>query len=467
MLILLIILLLEAGLVARSIRRLGLFCPYPHGNLLLIMVGQASMTACAYGYANYDFADSFSSNFYKSNSGLVNLQFLFFFLMILAPAELASRRAGRAGVGHYGRMIANLRAGPAARSLTPVYAFIGVQWLYFIVLALNLNWSIAWSNSEYMLMNTYGRAVSGGKIPDFLIQILKPMSIFTMSVAGYLAAQRHRLAFLAIAPIAAFYLAYQMGDHTRAAAALVVAFALAHFAVSGSKAVLITGGLMAVYLTNYALFGRSEQAHGIASIPETILVPGGIVWDNSLNTILNIAEGVFTTSEMFVFDVEYGTLYKLLSFSPFPSFIDGFEAIRAQNYVGLSGAATTSAFMESYAFGMAYFAFSIIVQIYIGCAILKKFLINANAFSFIANIMMMIAVYLEFTYPVRNVFRLFILALFFALIARARSASRLQSPRALPGARLSAIPPAVARRRVRLGQAGYSSAVMQDMRPGL
>lgn len=452
MLVLIMILLVEAGLITRSIRRLGVFCPYPHGNLLLIMVGQASMTVCAYGYANYDFADSYSSNFYKSNSGLVNFQFLLFFLMILTPAEVVSRRIGAGGAGLYRRMIANMRSGATVRSLGPAYAFIGAQWLYFIALAVNLNWSIAWSNSEYMLMNTYGRAVSGGEIPDFLIQILKPMSIFTMCVAGYLAGQRQRLAFLAIMPIAAFSLIYQMGDHTRAAAALVVAFTLAHFAVSARKSALITGGLVSIYLINYALFGRSQQAHGIASIPSTILVPGAIVWNNSLNTILNIAEGVFTTSEMFVFNVNYGTWYKLLSFSPFPSFIDGFDRVRLENYVGLSSAATTSAFMESYAFGLPYFCFLVIFQTFIGFLIAKRLLVNGGVFNFVANIMMMIAVYLEFTYPVRNIFRLFILALFFALMSRTRAADRdITSPPSPEGARF-AIPPAVARRRLKLAQ---------------
>jgi hypothetical protein len=165
-------------------------------------------------------------------------------------------------------------------------------------------------------------------------------------------------------------------------------------------------------------------------------------------------QGVYISGEIFNYVADFNLNYITLSLSPFPSFIDGFDSILDANQVRLHKYIPASAFLELMSFGTLPFAIYVIVFL-IASRLSSHYLYKFNTFgSVAANVMVLYASILQFSYPVRNVFRIYVLAIFVCLLVGYRNRLYRKDTSINPnghslGARNSqlALPPAAERRR--------------------
>ncbi|MCG9736455.1 hypothetical protein L1D51_21095, partial [Pseudoalteromonas shioyasakiensis] len=118
------------------------------------------------------------------------------------------------------------------------------------------------------------------------------------------------------------------------------------------------------------MLGRGQSTQGISAISEQF----SLVWDVGIFNVFfmslyNLAEGGLNIANSFLIDQRHSELYKILSFSPLPSFIDGFssisetESIRLHTYVPMSGISEVYLFGGVYPFVFYFFLYIIFVNV--------------------------------------------------------------------------------------------------------
>lgn len=106
--------------------------------------------------------------------------------------------------------------------------------------------------------------------------------------------------------------------------------------------------LFGVY--NYVLLSRNEDRQGFLHLKSRLsfFIPSGSTF---LGVVSNVFMGSFSFSEALSYRPEYSLRYKVLSFSLFPSFIDGFSSIRDSNEQRINQFTPVGGFAEAYLFG--------------------------------------------------------------------------------------------------------------------
>lgn len=236
-------------------------------------------------------------------------------------------------------------------------------------------------------------------------------------------AKRYRYAFLLLFPCA-WFMAYEVASHSRYAAVFAVAFGgIILFSKSPlGKSVGVLSFLIA-YINLYgALSGRGSGAHGLITLLDYPQVVSSALSVNVLALLGNMFEGVYVQGEYFVFGgFNHPDLYKNLSFSPLVSSIDGFAQnakhmkIGFKSYVPMGATAEALAFKGPYT--VAYFAIttmSFLCMSYL-------FRSGKEVLSIIVFSVFLLATYLQFTYPIRTVLRLFYLSIIIASALKVRN----------------------------------------------
>jgi len=177
--------------------------------------------------------------------------------------------------------------------------------------------------------------------------------------------------------------------------------------------------IMTILALTSALAGRSTSEHGLSAIPFSLVRPfvdtGGV---DISQIILNFFEGVFVTAESFQIKGNFPTLYKILSYSPLPSLIDGFSLIQAKSEHRLHDYVPMSGVGEAVNFGWWY----VVLLIGVVTLIVRTHLRLAKDSPVIfltCNFLIMFSTYLLFSYPLRNALRFGWLAFAISLLVMA------------------------------------------------
>jgi hypothetical protein len=181
------------------------------------------------------------------------------------------------------------------------------------------------------------------------------------------------------------------------------------------------------YGTIFALRVKKDS-FGIYPFIQTVISGEFLVWDNFAFSIYNFFTGGFVMAEAFQrVNLYYPPIYKLLSFSPLPSIIDGFSEVRHyQHRLFIYG--PFSSFAEAYHFGWTYFLVFFLILAIVLYQTTKMWRENPNIVSFVLLTPFYYSVFLMFSYPIRSVFRWLILALLVAVISNIRKGGLIFPP---------------------------------------
>lgn len=142
-------------------------------------------------------------------------------------------------------------------------------------------------------------------------------------------------------------------------------------------------------------------------------------------SITEIFQGVFVVAGHFARQVNFSVRYKILSLSPFSSFIDGFSAIRRAQKVRLNQFVPRSAIDEVLQVGWQYAA----IYALVGCFALSsnlKLLFSGKytSVAFGLNLMLLLFFTIQFTYSTRTVFRMLLAIWIVCWLMNALNASK-------------------------------------------
>jgi hypothetical protein len=193
--------------------------------------------------------------------------------------------------------------------------------------------------------------------------------------------------------------------------------------------------LVTVLAIACALNGRTAYIHGVSRIPDNfvhLFDHGGA--NNFVQGILDFCQGIFVTAESPQVGGEFPEKYKVLAFSPLPSFIDGYDKIhvasqhRLHLYVPMSGVG------EAEHFGWPFVCLLLGIYVLIARAHLQLTR-GLPVVTLLCNFLLMASIYVTLTYPLRNGLRFAWLALLIAFIP---PIWRVAKPRGRPGITLQA-----------------------------
>lgn len=175
--------------------------------------------------------------------------------------------------------------------------------------------------------------------------------------------------------------------------------------------------LFAAISYGVVIYLRVENTgYGIVPFIEVLIHGKFLVLENYIFSFFNSFSGGFVMAEAFQrVNVQYPIQYKLLSFSPFPSTIDGFNNYRMyENRIFIYG--PFSSFAEAFHFGWIYFICLIIFLNIVVYQITRMWISNSSFIIYFLIIPFYYAVIRMQSYPIRSSFRWLLLAFITALI---------------------------------------------------
>ncbi|WP_213547747.1 hypothetical protein [Vannielia litorea] len=415
---------MEAFLVPTTVILLYSSYNILRGNILLAPV--AYVAACTL-LSYMAWVGLFSTPFYRnwSNRGAAvhgssNFQYFLVILTLYTSTYLlVSTRSARRGkilsdVGELIPRIAQQVPEKAVRLATVCLVLLTA--LYFIV----ADFGIIWMNNRYLAIGTpLDHGVSGG-FAAFIIQMIGPVSIFSWALLPFAVAKRMAVTALILGVSCFVLLSIQLAGHSRYSAVLVGVCGL--MAIFQSRRSLRAFGILCLLLfplnLAHSLIGRGGDVHGLVTLPTYLSTLKSMSQLSPNELFGSFFEGVFVQGEVFYYTgYEFPEIYETLSFSPLPSFIDGF-AQNARHYkVGFRSYVPMGATGEAYLFGDFFLVFYYLVTC--GCyAVMLRSARGKPRISTIFSLaILMLGVYLQFSYPIRSVLRFFLLAAILSYIA--------------------------------------------------
>ncbi|WP_417536886.1 hypothetical protein [Methylophaga sp.] len=290
--------------------------------------------------------------------------------------------------------------------------------LTFFVTAIRLSTidlNILWHNNTYLLIKSSDALTLQGVIPSLAKSTLE---IFAILVAGLAAANylKRNMGAAVIGTILIIpSLLISMASASRASGMILIAIAISFLLFGTSwrhRAIVILCVVICGVLFVTALHGRSTGVFGITAIPTHFKI-SDTPRDIPIIEIFigSLVQGIFVTTDSIRLEAKFAEIYKLLSFSPFPSALDGFSEILPTYEIRLHKYVPMSAIGEVYHFGPVYIAIYSITTflLYRGNAKLDatKTPVKFLTTSVFITLFFIVAQ----TYPMRNTYRQLLIAL--------------------------------------------------------
>jgi len=313
-----------------------------------------------------------------------------------------------------------LKIGTGLYSLLASIALI----LLTILHALIVDWNVLWFNTTYLTIHDPERIGFSGPLLRVLHQ-----GLIIIGLCSYLLFENYKKVYgivrsaVILLPFVYTIVIY-VAASSRSATVLIAAPLL--YSIIYRKYLLMGFWLiMFGFVFTMCIIGRNESYLGISAIPHNATLALESIDTVFLGLLINSFQGCQVFAEALLLSrPEYTSDYKILSFSPFPAFIDGFtmfSQVRVNEYVPFNNIS------EAYYFGNYYLlVYFITLSIYCSIAHLAAKVANyAGRITVIS--LFVLTVMLMSSYPIRNCFRFELITSVVAMyIYRTQNRTRVQ-----------------------------------------
>ena len=290
--------------------------------------------------------------------------------------------------------------------------------LVFILNFIFLKKDLLLYNNEYLLLGSRDSYVGASGFGVILKQLLFLSSCLSAFILPSLIKNKDKFGLVILTILLCVYV-YFMVSHSRTSVVLLGSL-LAGLMIVKSQMIykLITISLLPISLI-YVLAGRGSGEHGILTFYSNFsFINLSEIGQTFLYSFINIFQGGFLTAEGIQIDAKHSLLYKNLSISIFPSFIDGFSLVREYEEIRIGSYVPMSAVAEVYNFGILYSVFLLFLLAIIFYMSHRLFMYKTSIIIIFANIYFMLLFYVANTYPLRNVFKQYIFITFILIVIR-------------------------------------------------
>ena len=302
--------------------------------------------------------------------------------------------------------------------------------LFAIFQASSIKLELLWQNDTYLLLGSPVSLRNPTPLTMAALKFVGIVSIISFVIVALSIRAKDRRTMLIVLPAAIWFALYTIAIHSRLSVVLPGVAAAILFTSRRDRGKAIAFGLLAIGNLIVSLEGRESGLHGLASLGSYFDQIAQFDTTQALTLLTNVFEGVYVQGEVFLYSgLELDPGYVTRALLPLPSSIDNFSAynqyaFRYHLYVPMSATG------EVLLFGPGYMAvyFGVLAACYF--LICKRMNRVGGAISLVQVFIFILASHMQFAYPVRNVFRIFILAaLLPTLILITRSVVASLSPR--------------------------------------
>lgn len=222
---------------------------------------------------------------------------------------------------------------------------------------LEIDKSLLWHNHTYLLIKdpeAIGITSTIGRVYHFLFRIF---GLVCLPLAIYYFKRRNSVLFVLSAIISAYSIIFLLAGNSRWVplyffCALAFNLQLGRKPISMANLLLL---LLAFISFLKVLIGRNQDEQGVSQIFHDIsLISFEMTFQYIGGFIINVMQGAIGFANSVLIEPKHDQPYRLLSFSPFISAIDGFNQIREDSEVRIHLYVPMSAFSEVWHFGFIY-----------------------------------------------------------------------------------------------------------------
>jgi len=275
-----------------------------------------------------------------------------------------------------------------------------------------LDWSLLYLNYEYQIIKTPNLISQDGgtffRIFHFLFRLI---GIFSAVFLCYSVARKRPLLLVVSLLVTAYCFFLLFIGESRWVNVYIAVFFISRLVLFKRKPTYfeyLIWGAVFVLLFCKVIVGRNYGIYGISAQLKIFSYLFEIDFANIiLGLFINFSDGFINLANSIELRTNYSEEYKLLSFSPLPSSIDGFSSILELNERRINFYVPFNSISEAWSFGGVYFAlltFLLIAFIY-SCD-----LIYSISKPLVQSLILAIALwnlFYMFGYPIRNVMRVF------------------------------------------------------------
>lgn len=393
------LIMIEAALLIDMFRRIP-FASAPHGISLYCIAAQIVFLAAPLFPSELFSAAGNLWSFREPLQGFL-LYFSIFCVSYGSTIGVKSRAVSFLSVGRTGLL------GLAPKLDAHLPLLISAVYVHTALYLISSDHAMLWQNNKYLLINSSVYVSSDVPLAGLFVSTFQLTGVLSVALLGLLSSQGRRVYALAVAPVALFAIALAFATSSRT---IVVYFAVLAFttAASGARHKILpsaTFGALALLGLFGALEGRHAGSFGLSAVPEAVYRCFAPRNADFLGAVVNLFQGVFVTADSLKTEATYAESYKLLSFSPLPSFIDGFDEIRRLHERRLHFYVPMSAVAEAVMFGPIYLLVAaatlfISARTTVLLAAEERFVM-----SIVLGTMLLIFFVVANAYPMRNVYR--------------------------------------------------------------
>lgn len=333
--------------------------------------------------------------------GTTCMLFLSLFLIFLL-AELSCNRSAKDGYA-----VDSIRAS-TARLYNPVLMISTFLPTFSFLHIISRNYDVLWSNTTYLLISSPDGGNPAFPASAFIASALPLVSILSFALLGITIRMRFWAPTFLLLLASMWCLVFSIASCSRTASISIAAYAVAAYALDKRRRMPLyfVSVLASAYLLQSALLGRGAGVFGLAYIGEILALPLSMQMD-WIELILNIFQGAVITGDSLLIQGQHSWAYKVLSLSPFPSFVDRFDQIRDSAEIRLHQFVPMSGIGEAVRFGPIFWlplsgAYILMVR-YINSPALAAAIGGTPVAA--ANIVFSMFSVIAFAYPLRNTFR--------------------------------------------------------------
>jgi hypothetical protein len=394
-----------------SVMRVGLF-PFPTVLILFFAVSQLMLLLVHDGEVLYAMHNLYDFGGVTANYDFVQL--LYTASAAIALFSLAGKFEILKSLDSTGTLGLLLKAKNSSRFLSSALILLLCS-VHFVLFLLLSDWDSLWFYPVYLdaRVDPQWVAVFGEEFSDTIMRTAPLFSILSCLAVCRLIGTRHILLKTIAIVLTVCYFLIVLSQHSRAAAFVPVLLAInfALLRLKGRRIVVPVMAFVAAITLLGVLAGRETDQHGLSVLPETILSPfiSPDPIDNIAQSLMDFCQGTVVTAESLQVTGTFDRMYKILAFSPLPSFIDGYASIRADSEHRLHDYVPMSGVGEAFNFGWFYVCLLVAGLTILVRAHVRIAQINPAIF-ILCNFLIMFSVYMLFSYPLRNALRYYWIA---------------------------------------------------------
>ncbi|SOC81967.1 hypothetical protein SAMN05421890_0356 [Ensifer adhaerens] len=277
---------------------------------------------------------------------------------------------------------------------------------------------VFWNSNLYLLMMSPEGGLSDN-FSKFLGSIVAPIYFVSCIMFGVAASSKRFFAIVATGGVSIWLGILEVSAASRVAGIGVLLFTIYRSATVGVfKFSVIASTALGLYLITAALAGRAIGAYGLDNFFMQLSSPMEAQVGFS-DLLTNLFQGALTTGDGLLLGGNFSETYKVLSLSPLPSFIDGFDKIREASEIRLGAYCPMGAVAELANFGQGYWITYCFVYLLMVVTINSRVVASRVSPLFIvaANGIFSLFSIGGFTYPVRTINRILVYTFIIIVIA--------------------------------------------------